>query len=230
MKNLLILTALLSSSCMLFQKPPQEDMSIRFPEFYERLPITIGEQGQAYELDGVTLRAITIAANDFIPPGYKSRSCLDRQETHRYRIIRQGDIIFVNISGNPAACKEHLNVLAGGAKYAISTDGRILRRVFDGEPEGPFGLESPDAGERESTGWPVPTSLVGNTSLLKVSPDLPSWWFDGGTRGALPESPPTPSPAPDSRDAGSLVSDGGVQTPDGGSPGVSSPPSPPDAG
>jgi hypothetical protein len=34
--------------------------------------------------------------------------------------------------------------LDSGAKYAISTDGRILRRVLDGHPENPVGTSAPD--------------------------------------------------------------------------------------
>jgi hypothetical protein len=78
--------------------PLEEDTSIVFPKFYERFPVVVGDQGLPYELDGVTLRAITIAANDFIPPRSKERPCWQRQEAYRYRVIRQGDIIFVDIS------------------------------------------------------------------------------------------------------------------------------------
>jgi hypothetical protein len=223
----LALTIILSS-CVLFQKPAQqEDTSIRFPNFHETFATIIGEQGKPYELDGVTLRAITIAANDFIPPNYKSRWCWERQESHSYRVIRQGDIIFVQISSNPRACEPSVIPLDGGVKYAISTDGRILRRLFDGEPED----LSPNADEQETRGTPVPDSLVGSTHWGKTDPNLPSWWFDGGTRRPASESPPTASPAaPDSPDAGSPVPDGGIHVPDGGSPGVPSSVSPPDAG
>ncbi|MCY1075559.1 hypothetical protein [Archangium lansingense] len=226
MKYPLILTILLTSSCALFPKPPPEDPSIRFPNFYENFATIVGKQGQPYELDGVTLRAISIAANDFIPPGYKSRWCWDRQESHLYRVIRQGDIIFVDISANPRACEQKVMVLDGGAKYAISTDGRILRRLFDGEPEDLNPASETTA--QEPRGTPVPESQVGGL-FGRPDPNLPSSWFDGGTRHPTPESPPTP-PAPDSPDAGSPVPDGGTQAPDGGSPGVPSPVSPPDAG
>jgi hypothetical protein len=230
MRNLAIWTLIFSSGCLLFpgSQPAsrEEDESIRFPDFRERFATIVGEQGQPYDLDGVTLQAITIAATDFIPSSAKDQQCELRQESHRYRVIRQGNIIFVSIYANPAACGGKLLMLDWGAKYAISTDGRILRRLFDGEPED----LSPDVSEQEPRGTPVPDSLVGSTHWGKADPTLPSAWFDGGTRRPTSESPPTPSPASDSPDAGSPGSDGGAQAPDGGSPGVPFPPSPPDAG
>jgi len=227
MKYPLILTTLLTSSCMLFPKRPPEDLSIRFPNFHESFATIVGKQGHPYELDGVTLRALSIAANDFIPPGYKSRLCWDRQEAHLYRVIRQGDVIFVDISTNPAACEKTVIPLDGGARYAISLDGRILRRLFDGEPEDLS--PASEAGDEESQGTPFPDSQVGGV-WGEVDPNLPSSWFDGGTRRPTPNSSPTPAPATASPDAGSPVPDGGVPTPDGGSPAVPAPSAPSDAG
>jgi hypothetical protein len=216
LRNLPLALTVILSSCVLFQKPaPQEDTSIRFPDFREHFATSIGEQGKTYELDGATLRAVTIAANDFIPPNGRARQCWERQEAHSYRVIRQGDIIFVQIDADPRACAKSVIPLDGGAKYAISTDGRILRRLFDGEPEDLN--PTSDATEQEPRGTPVPTSQVGGF-WGETAPNLPSSWFDGGT------------PAPHSPDAGSQVPDGGAQNPDGGSPGVSPPPSPSDAG
>ena len=226
LRNLPLALTIILSSCALFQKPAprEEDTSVRFPDFRQHFATTLGEQGKPYELDGATLSAISIAANDFIPPGYKGRSCWDRQEAQLYRVIRQGDIIFVDISTNPAACGHGAIPLDGGAKYAISIDGRILRRLFDGEPE-----DLSPAPEAEEQGTPFPDSQVGRV-WGKTDPNLPSSWFDGGTRPPPSESPPTPLPDSGSPDAGSLVPDGGVQPPDAGSPGVPSPASPRDAG
>ncbi|REG34395.1 hypothetical protein ATI61_103289 [Archangium gephyra] len=209
LRNLPLALTVILSSCALFQKPAlrQEDTSIRFPNFREHFATTLGEQGKPYELDGATLRAITIAANDFIPPHGGEQQCWEKQEAHRYRVIRQGDIIFVMIGADPKACTPSVIPLDGGAKYAISLDGRILRRLFDGEPEGVN--PAPESAKQEPQGTPIPDSQVGATPA-ETAPGLPSSWFDGGHP-----------------DAGSLVPDSGVQTPDAGSPGV---PSPPDAG
>lgn len=228
LRNLPLSLTVILSSCALFQKPAQqEDTSIRFPNFHEHFATIIGEQGKPYELDGATLRAITIAANDFIPPNGKERQCWEKQEAHRYRVIRRGDIIFVQIGSDPKACEQSVIPLDGGVKYAISTDGRILRRLFDGEPEDLS--PASEAGVQEPRGTPFPDSQVGGV-WGKPDPNLPSSWFDGGIRRPAADSPPAPAPLPDSPDAGSPVPDGGVQTPDGGSPGVPSPVSPPDAG
>lgn len=200
MKYLLTSTALLFSSCALFQQPPPpEDPSIRFPKFHESFATRVGQQqGQPYELDGVTLRAISIAANDFIPPGRRDRQCWERQEAQRYQVIRQGDIIFVEIGVDPRACHPDTIPLDGGAKYAIRTDGRILRRLFDGEPE--------DLHQQESGGTSYPASQVGGVWGPSAT-HLPAAWSDAGTR-------PTP-------EAGPPMEDGGAAAPDGGSPGGS---------
>ncbi|MFL5355033.1 hypothetical protein [Archangium sp.] len=216
LRNLSLALTVILSSCALFKKPAlQEDTSIRFPNFHEHFATIIGETGKPYELDGATLRALTIAANDFIPPNGRKRQCWERQEAHSYRVIRQGDIIFVEIGPDPRACEQGAIPLDGGVKYAISKDGRILRRLFDGEPEDLN--PASDAAGQEPRGTPVPTSQVGGV-WGETDPSFSSSRFDGG------------APAPHSPDAGSLGLDGGVQNPDAGSPGVPSPPSPPDAG
>lgn len=208
MRYLPLLAAIILSDCIrsstTHPTPEEEDTSIIFPRFYDRFPVVVGEQGLPYELDGVTLRAITIAANDFIPPTTKERPCWQRQEAHFYRVIRRGDIIFVDISWNSQYCKVGFGILDGGVRYAISTDGRILRRLFDGEPEGPFGPESPDAGEQEFKGTPVPLSSLGTIYGEPVPNALPPGWWDGGVGPASPVSRPPQASSPD----------GG--TPDGG--------------
>jgi hypothetical protein len=159
--------------------PWEEDASIEFPKFYESLPVVVGEQGLPYELDGVTLRAIHVAANDFIPPDAKERPCLQTQEAHRYRIIRRGNIIFVDIRWDRRYCNVNVGILDGGVRYAISADGRILRRLVDGEPER-LGPESPDAGVQEVKGTPVPFSSVGSIDGEPLPHALPPGWLDGG--------------------------------------------------
>ena len=210
MRYLPLLAAIILADCVLSpatrSTPLEEDTSIVFPKFYERFPVVVGEQGLPYELDGVTLRAITIAANDFIPPGTKERPCWQRQEAHRYRVIRKGDIIFVDISWNRHYCEVNFGILDGGVRYAISTDGRILRRLFDGEPEGPFGPESPDAGDQGFKGTPVPLSSLGTIYGEPLPNALPPGWLDGGLGPAGPVSRPPQA----------LVPDGG-SPPDGGS-------------
>jgi hypothetical protein len=63
------------------------DPSIRFPSFHERFATRVGGEGQTYELDGATLRALSIATQDFLPSGGAQASCADKPEAHRYRVI-----------------------------------------------------------------------------------------------------------------------------------------------
>ncbi|HSP79486.1 MAG TPA: hypothetical protein VLQ93_13200 [Myxococcaceae bacterium] len=180
--------------------PLEEDESIIFPDFSERRAVMTDEQGQPYDLDGVTLRALTIAANDFIPPGSKERACWDRQEAHRYRVIREGNILFVRVYADPAACEREFLMLDHGVKYAISTDGRILRRLFTGEPEGPAGRASPDAGAHSASEGRDLTPFIGAT-WGEPSPFIPPGWLDGGS---APDggSPPDGGSLPGSRQEG----------------------------
>jgi hypothetical protein len=158
--------------------PLEEDTSIVFPEFSGSEAASVDNQGPPYELDGVTLQAIVTAANDFLPPDSRERSCWNRQESYRYRVIKQDSIIFVQIGADPDACRPAPRMLDGGVKYAISTDGRILRRLFDGEPETLTAPEAPDAGpSTTSSDASIP---VGDTTWGEPQP-LPSRFLDGGT-------------------------------------------------
>lgn len=127
----------------------ENDTSIRFPQFFERAAVDVAQPGQIYQLDGVTLRALAIAANDFLPPDHAKVPCEDRQEAHLYRIIRREDVIFIRIDENPEHCGHKYGRFDSGAKYAISTDGLILRRALDGLDESmePFDGGTPMPGE-----------------------------------------------------------------------------------
>jgi hypothetical protein len=160
--------------------PEEEDRAITFPDFDARARVKVGDQRQPYELDGVMLRAVTIAANDYIPRGFKSRSCWDRQEAQSYRVIRQGEIIFVSIEANVSACKLDALLLDNGMRYAISADGRILRRLATGEPDGSPQTRPSDAGVQEYPGELVPDSLVGSTLLGDPGLTPPPPALDGG--------------------------------------------------
>ena len=137
MRGLLLLLAWSCATSHSSQSPTweEEDKSIRFPKFYERFPVQTDAPGEMYALDGVTLKAITIAINDFLPPITKKTLCWRKPEAHDYRFIRLGDIIFVRIGADTEACNLRHGLLDYGVQYAISTEGRILRRLYDGEPE-----------------------------------------------------------------------------------------------
>lgn len=208
MKNMsrlpLVLVILLSSCLRPSSRPPVpigDDKSIKFPEFHTQPALKVGKQGGTYQLDGVTLRALMIAANDFTPPEAEDPPCPFRQEAHFYRVIREGDIIFVDVSYNPEHCEPKVFMLDGGARYAISTDGRILRRLIGIEPDG-FPRETP---HRKSQ--PVPASMLGSSMAEPnwegLAPALGPMKHDAGMGAAAPD----PSHAdggtrPEARDAG----------------------------
>jgi hypothetical protein len=185
--------------------PLEEDESIVFPEFFERASVKVGAQGQPYEMDGEMLRALVIAANDNIPSDDKDLPCPSRKEAQFYRVIRQGSIIFVLITWNYAYCGyQYPPGLGSGMMYAISADGRILRRLVEGQPSGPIEPGTPDDGGRRIKAEPG------------VSSEFEAMWNsrrDGGTVPSRPQFPPAPLPA---TDGGSAVPDGGSSGGDAG--------------
>jgi hypothetical protein len=196
MRGSLLLAAIALSSCV--RKPAshpaslEEDESIAFPNLSGADTIIMDEPGRAYELDGVTLQALTIASQDFIPSAARDQPCWNRPETYRYRVVRQEDIIFVGISVDPAACERKFLMLDSGVRYAISTDGRILRRLFTGEPDGTSVPASLDAGRSEGSGELDLSPILG-----PPSGDLPAFLRsrgrdDGGSSqdGGTPAAPP----------------------------------------
>ncbi|QRK10254.1 hypothetical protein JQX13_09230 [Archangium violaceum] len=94
------------------------------------------------------MKALMVAANDYIPPGIRDPPCWARHEALTYRFTRREDIIFVYIGENFEYCDRKLRPIHHGAKYAISKDGRILRRVIDGfdEDDHVWRLRTPDGG------------------------------------------------------------------------------------
>lgn len=113
-------------TCVRKQEPPEfQDMRIRLPVFDSALKTDA-------ELDGYTLQAIRVAAEDLLPPDSPDLPCISRPVSYKYKALRQGDIIFVRIKFRPQSCGSQFDMLDDGATYAISLDGRILRRAIDG--------------------------------------------------------------------------------------------------
>jgi hypothetical protein len=197
-QNTLLLTlAVVLSGCMrspfTAPAPVGEDPSIRFPRFSEGEVIRVGSKETPYDLDGELLRALMVAANDWLPPSSSNPPCHARLEAQHFRVLRQGTIVFVYIDENPAACGRSHPALDSGVKYAISTEGRILRRVRDGqEGEADFGLDTPDGGRpkvRAEPGVPPELDDVWNDPARP----WPAQWRDGGSG----PSPSAPASAPD---------------------------------
>lgn len=107
------------------ERPQAQDLSIQLPVFDSTL------QPEA-DLDGYAFQAIRIAANDYLDPDPAEPSCERKQSSYGYRALRKGDIVFVRIDFKPESCGGKIDMLDGGATYAIGVDGRILRRSLDG--------------------------------------------------------------------------------------------------
>jgi hypothetical protein len=188
-KALLLMLALPLSGCVRGSRPAEreDDPSIVFPSFFEQAAVEVGASGTPYELDGATLRALSLAADDFLPPDDPRPACWEQPASHRYRIIREEYVIFVRIDEDPEACGRQAPALHSGASYAISVDGRILRRVLDGQPD----LNAlPDSTDADDAGVLAPPGMSSQAPATpgEASPAEPAPTPDGG---------PTPTPAPD---------------------------------
>ncbi|RKH90803.1 hypothetical protein D7Y21_05320 [Corallococcus sp. AB045] len=133
------------------------DASIKFPQFFEQPAVEAGADGRTVELSGTILHALDAAAADFLGPQDANTPCVDRRESHRYRVIQRQGILFIRIDEDPQACGLTVPALHSGAQYAVGSDGRSLRRLRDGEPD--ESMEPTDAGH----GILVPTSEVGRS-------------------------------------------------------------------
>jgi hypothetical protein len=164
--------------------PLENDQSVAFPRFSEHPAVEVGTGAVPYELDGVVLKAIMIAMNDYVRPGARDPTCMGSPEAHRYRVIRQENIIFVRIDEDLEFCGLQYLSLDSGARYAISTDGRILRRAYYGGPEKVLETDVMDTAAQGDGSAPVQQ--------------------DGGTAPVAPGPPDASSPG---------VLDGGVPNP-----------------
>jgi hypothetical protein len=180
------------------QVPFQSDATIIFPKFDDSSLQFVDQPGMPYDLDGVTLRALITALNDFLPSGSKDESCWDRPQSYHYRFIRQESIIFIHIYAHPASCHGEI-LLDSSVSYAIATDGRILRRLFAGQPDWSLPSAVPDAGANQ--GPDGGHDDAGEDDVLSV---LKAEWA---------RSPPFSR-----RDGGSPSADGGSPSADGGLP------------
>ncbi|RKH41448.1 hypothetical protein, partial [Corallococcus llansteffanensis] len=155
LRPLFLVSGLTLCGCITAHRPAlvEAEPSLVFPSSF--VSSTVGAaEGKTYELDGAMLRALSLATTDFLPPTTPSTPCWDRPESHRYRILREQDVIFIRIDEDPAACGRQVPALHSGAKYAIHADGRLLRRILDGEPEPGLkdGSGEDDTGEEAAPG------------------------------------------------------------------------------
>jgi hypothetical protein len=129
-----------------------QDSSVRMPSYDS---IMAGAS-----IDGPTLRALKVASDDFFPAWGLPRACIDTPEAHRYYAVRRDDIIYVAILQDPSYCDRAYSSLDSGGRYAISVDGRLLRRLLDGEPE---------LGSLNEDGGSEPVVLDGGAAAIDVT-------------------------------------------------------------
>ena len=104
-----------------------QDRTIKMPRFDGTTKIDA-------VVDGPMLQAMKVVEDDFLPPPSRRNKCSRTPAALLYKITRRGDIIFVEVDENPKACGNQSFSFDGAARYAVSLDGRILRRMFDVEP------------------------------------------------------------------------------------------------
>jgi len=185
-KTSIVLFAVAWSYCV---KPPSDDWyahqdrRIKLPDFDGTEPTGV--------VDGVVLQAINVAAEDFLGPVSKPRPCSDTRAAQIYYVIRRDDIIFVRITEDPAACGCQGYSLDSSGRYAISTDGRILRRALDAEP---YWVEGEDAGPPRGEVIEIPPNPDGGMPVwpevpITMNPEyLPPWERDGGMADPFPDA------------------------------------------
>lgn len=161
-RSFALLLVLLSFGCPRPRRwVEQQDPSVRMPGYDA---IMAGAS-----IDGPSLRALEVAANDYFPAGGAPRACIDTPEAHRFYAVRSGDVIYVAILQDPAHCGRAYPSLDAGARYAISADGRLLRRLLAGEPDSNTAQDSPrDGGSMPDT----PGQGDGGASIdVSIPPD-----------------------------------------------------------
>ncbi|RKI12495.1 hypothetical protein D7Y15_18510 [Corallococcus sp. AB030] len=158
--------------------PVKDDRSIVFPQFFDQTQIQVSTSEQPVVLDGAVIRALTLAANDYLPPDRSEAPCTDRRMSHVFRVIQREDIVFVRIDMDPSACGGSQPGLDSGVRYAISRDGRILRRILDGlEPYIPFAdggvmeKAAPGVSPSFDPAHPRPLPFLDASSDAGVAPD-----------------------------------------------------------
>jgi hypothetical protein len=216
MRNLPLLTALLLVTCGRSPVSPspmrRDDESIRFPKALESPGLRLGQSEQRARVDGAIVQAMMVAAKDFIPSSSDRSRCFTKPGDFFFDVIRQGEIIFVAISPDYYTCEGGTGPLDWGAVYAISTDGRILRRVHPEELAWTAPSSSPDAGESADAGYSRTGELSDFAHVFSVPVDDPPFF----TRPEWLESENNPQRSLRNKLRTPSLPDGG--TPDGGTP------------
>jgi hypothetical protein len=211
MRKQYLLTAAMLWGCMrnpapaLAPVPLEGEEAIVFPRFSGPAVEVASQPGIPYEVDGATLRALSIALSDFLPSDSSAQPCWSRPESYRYRVIRQENIIYIRIHASPSSCEGKVLMLDSGVRYAISTEGRILRRVFTGEPSWDLGPAVLDGGPRQEA-----PSEHRDAGLPELAPVLEALWDEPPLHPqGEPDGGRTPAPV-EPQDGGAQALDGGI--------------------
>jgi hypothetical protein len=175
-----------------------------FPKSLASDEVLIPQDNQSLLIGGAMVQAIMVAAQDFIPPPSKNFPCWSKPGDFHYEVRRQGNIIFVKISADQYSCDRGYGALDFGARYAISADGRILRRLDAPEPD--WAVPAPEASEPEDGGTSRVYDIEELVPMISGPVDDPPFF----TRPEWQEKHPVPWRKPGTH----LPLDGG--TPDGG--------------
>ncbi|GMU05244.1 hypothetical protein [Corallococcus caeni] len=104
----------------------EEAARVRFPDSFDN----------ATHLPGPMLEALSLALNDFLPPGRKVQSnardpriaeCLSRRDTYETHVLRSEDgLFFISFIPDLSRCGLDAEILDGGAVYCVDGQGRIV--------------------------------------------------------------------------------------------------------
>jgi hypothetical protein len=227
MRYLLFSTALLLVTCARgpASTAPMRgyDESIRFPKALPVGGMRLGGTNERLLIDGEIIQAIIVAAKDFIPSSSRS-GCFTKPSDFFYGVLREGDIIFISISPDYPSCERGPWPMDWGAMYAISTDGRILRRADDEEPDEPPPPLPSDAGESGDGGYRRTGELSDFAHVFSAPVDDPPYFTRPEWRAQhWPRSRLHDGGSPDGGTSDGGTSDGGTSdggTSDGGSPAI----------
>jgi len=175
------------------------NQDIKFPRFQDSVAVDVMQEDVVFRVDGASLQALRIATDDYLS-AVGGKVCGKSLPALRYRIVRKMAVFFVSVEEDPALCGVNAVALDSGARYAIGLDGHILRRLFDGEPDGTETGETRGASTEEDGGVSSPP---GTSRLFEQIKDDPARWavpqglLDGGISPAVQSVPALPAASKD---------------------------------
>jgi hypothetical protein len=89
-------------------------------------------------LEGAAFKALRVAIEDFKPRNRKpptdtTQACFDDEAAFDFQVQRRGDLFFITATTISERCDPLGVYVDGGIRYIISKNGRILRKLYDGQ-------------------------------------------------------------------------------------------------